>query len=151
MLEHISWKDFAIFLAGGCIAYYGIMLVTGKLKLTGKERSGRQSPSPASEHLSEDNDDDGTIITQPDQQDETEFETLELLANELQVIIVQSKAENSSKDELMELLRKEIIGYPELNNPAFRMAINNLITRTSQQERDMEISRQEAEELWFTD
>ncbi|MBX2924746.1 MAG: hypothetical protein KF746_21265 [Chitinophagaceae bacterium] len=146
MLEQITWKDFAVFAIGGSAAYYGILILTGKLKLGKKIMS---QPGLAMREQTADNiEDSNSDMTEEERASEKEFESLELLADELQVIITQSASENVDKEQLLQSLRREISRYKAIDKPAFRGAITNLIIKTAQQELGLEVSKQEAMELW---
>ncbi|MBX3253329.1 MAG: hypothetical protein KF862_04225 [Chitinophagaceae bacterium] len=147
MLENISWKDFAIFTIGGSAAYYGILILTGKLRI-GKKIMSRPAAAMREENT-EKIEDSNTDTIEEETASEKEFESLELLADELQVIITQSASEDTDKEQLLESLQKEISRYQMLNKPGFRSAITNLIIKTAQQELGLEVSKQEATELWF--
>lgn len=147
MLEHISWPEFAVFITGGCVAYYGTLLISGKFKLKNSNERVLQTTTAAAEPHSEPlgyKD----VANEVENSSDADFETLELLAEHLQIIITQNSVDHKDKDALFELLRKEIIQYPELNKPAFRGAITNLIIKTAQQELGLEVSKQEATDLW---
>lgn len=146
MLEQISWNDFALFLIGGTAAYYGILVFTGKLKIRNRRPIKQESPTP--DQNADNPEYPDSEKSKQEKESEMEFETLELLADELQVIITQSASEGTTKEQLLESLQKEISRYQALNKPAFRGAITNLIIKTAQQELGLEVSKQEAMELW---
>ena len=166
MLEEISWTNFGICLIGGCIAYYGLLLVTGRMAFKrNMEVSAKTALTPAGlkkrkwkveeqETEEEQNlsqpaiDEKTTSIPEPVEEDQS-FTALELLADELQILITQCGTENTGKEELLSTICKEIARYPTLNKPAFRNAINNLVIQSALRECGITVSKQEANDLWI--
>ena len=166
MLEQISWTNFGICLLGGCIAYYGLLLVTGRMAfkrnrevcaktaftpagLTKRKWKVEEQETEEEEHSSSQvvMEEKTTSIPEPVEEDQS-FSALELLADELQVLITQCGTENTSKEELLSTICKEMARYPTLNKPAFRNAINNLVIQSALRECGIAVSKQEANDLW---
>lgn len=165
MLEQISWTNFGICLLGGCIAYYGLLLVTGRMAFKRNREVSAKTFTPAGltkrkweveeqeteeqEHNSSQAAIEEKTASIPGRvKEDQSFSALELLADELQVLIMQCGTENTSKEELLLTICKEIARYPTLNKPVFRNAINNLVIQSALQECGIDVSKQEANDLW---
>lgn len=162
MLEQISWKEFLIAIGGGCVAYYAILAASGKIRFARNHSSNSlplpahpdnkvmpSSPTPLS--LTEQPEISGPLLEtsrEAGQANDQEFAALELLADEIQVIIIQNSVVPGNKQELLTQLRKEIARYPTLNQPAFQRAINNLIIKVAREECQLTIKEEEARECW---
>ena len=162
MLEQISWSQFLIAIGGAASAYYAILVVSGKIRFkktkvyrepTVFEFSPERKPSPTGTPPSETPapPEDRTEADEPDDSKEsgdTEFTMLEQLADELQVIIAQVATTSGNKELLLENLAKIIAGYPGLNKPAFRRAIDNLMMKVVSEECSFTITEEEAAFCW---
>ena len=154
MLEEVSWKDFLIVGSGGVAAYYGLLLVAGKLRLP-ITRDKPPTALPLSLEM-EKVQPELLLSTKkaPDapvpeaREDDSEFAALELLAEEVQVIITQFGTNGGTKELLLLQLRKEVSRYPYLNKPAFQQAINNMIIKAAAEECQLIITAEEASVCW---
>lgn len=162
MLEQVSWKEFLIAIGSGCAAYYGVLAIAGKIRFTRSHTktitpdatfpgnklmatSSTSLPTIGQEQVS------GPlqqIAEDPRQADDPEFNALELLADELQVIITQFDATSTNKEKLLAQLRQEIARYPTLNQLAFQRAVSNLIIKVTKEECQLTITDEEARECW---
>lgn len=77
------------------------------------------------------------------------FVRLEQLADEIGRLVAVA-GNGQDKTVLFQNLREAISGYPDLNLPAFRAAISNLIARAIEKECGYSISRSEADQLWIS-
>ncbi|MBZ4188945.1 hypothetical protein [Niabella beijingensis] len=158
MLEQISWKEFLVAIGGATAAYYGILVVAGKLNINRKKAvtdstvyTNDKFTTPADSPIRDNQvkeEPSQAIVENQDEDPESEFSLLEQLADELQVIITQCASGPGSKEDLIEQMAKEISIYTQLNKPAFRRAINSLIIKVTKEESGFEITEEEANQCW---
>lgn len=162
MLEQISWKEFLTVIGGATAAYYGILLVAGKIRTPRNKvvtdpsvfsfsQEKKITPSP-DRYAGEKGSAVADLPADPDEAteeaDDPEFAELEELADELQIIIAQFATTNGSKEELLGHVAKEIGRYPSLHKPAFQRAIINLVIKVAKEECALTISEDEARLCW---
>lgn len=158
MLEQISWKEFLVAIGGATAAYYGILAVAGKLNINRKKvvadstvYTNDKFTTPADSAIREnqvEEEKSQVMVEDQDEDPESEFSLLEQLADELQVIITQFASSPGNKEDLIELLAKEISRYPQLNKPAFRRAINSLIIKVIKEESTIDITEEDTNQCW---
>lgn len=82
-------------------------------------------------------------------QEEQLFDNLESLAAVVQQVITDAGL-HTDKATLFHRLQKQITHYPDLQHPAFRIAITKLIVRQAKLECDLDISSDEVTALWLS-
>lgn len=132
MINQISWTQFVFTLGFFALAYYLYLFYRFAKKAEHKEYQKEQEqydpPYPGEEALVS---------------DET-FEKAELLIEKLTEYI-----HGTGDRELLVLkLRSEILAYPELNTPAFRLGINNRIMSELEKSGSVTLTEREIDDLW---
>lgn len=172
MLQGISWQQFLL-AAGGLLALYYLGLLVfygGSGKSKNKSPSAKAPPENQSATKrvwhAEEHPDRPTVVsdhptTEPetgphenlpseeisDADEEKAFNSLEMLASDIQQII--STADPAiHKADLLNAIQQEISRYPALNRLAFKVAISNLIIKQAALHCNIEVTRVEADALW---
>lgn len=78
-------------------------------------------------------------------EEEADFKRLELLAHKIEDILTEK---NINREKIVEKMAALIHTFSDLNKPAFRRAINNLIIRRAQQQCFITITETEVDRLW---
>lgn len=132
MINHISWTQFVFTLGFFALAYYLYLFYRFAKKEEHKEYQQEQ------ENFDPPYNGEEAMVT-----DET-FEMAEILIAKLTECI-----QAIGDRELLKLrLRSEILAYPELNTPAFRMGINNRIMTELENNGSVTLTEREIEDLW---
>jgi hypothetical protein len=158
--ENISWGQFAGAAAATACAYYLYLLITGKIKLSSpvatthggnvspvtqkeKKRFWQVKEEPADQQMEPEEISSG----QHSAQEDNTFQMLEILATDVQEYISEA-AETLPKEELLSVLSAMVKSYPQLNQPAFRAAISNIIIKAAKVDCLIDITTAETEALW---
>jgi len=143
MLSKVSWSEFVVGTVILLVLYY---LVLG-LKYYQKEikalLSGK-SPFPGKATKSD-----------PQQQSlenlsDSSFDELEAVVNDLRHAILERNGKHVGKKELLEQLQDRLENYAGLQNPAYRVAINNYIIVHAKELCGAVFSESELNEAWDT-
>lgn len=133
-MSGITWTQFIVGMGGLMLCYYIYLFFRFGRNAERKEmneQSGRNEYEPPY-------DPDGGITDEM-------FQKAELLINELTENIHNIR---DNRELLMLKLRAALLGYPELNVPAFRVGINNRISMVLEEVAETPLTEAEIEGLW---